>query len=549
MQSPHEEPYPLFNKDQLFYWENENISALINNNKLTIEQFMQLNASQLWSLGEKDIAELIINDILTIEEFRKFNSEQLRDLSRKSILALITNRHVTIVQFMQFSDEQQRCLRYENVCDLIANNTLTVEQFVQFNIMQLTYLGYKNINSLIAGDHLTIEQFMQFDNIQLSDLDHDNIANLITHENLTIEQFIQLNPEEIDVLIHMDEDTLIRLLEGHLNIEDVIGGNTITINDEQSTHNAAVYKSVSTSIIKLKQNYEQFINTKDKLEAVIANIKHIIFNLPDSLKNKAAKCGINRLIADNCLFIDQNSKTTIKQLLALAFLAILDGEKRTKNNIIISPEEAMEVFVQGLYEIQRGYNLNYNQVDDMMEDRPICPGGTFNKLIEKLVGIHPDCNICFITHETEALKFPKVVEKEALRYLTQLANPNTCAEFLIFTRLITSIKQDGLQIIYNQIKDSVANIMFKEFGSLYVSEIDESFINLISTIEDVELDDNKLEQFQRSIKNSQGYQQYCSNLLYRSTGNLSFLSTQKSKESGNDDELEIYFSNLSLSKK
>lgn len=538
----------LLKQEQSCSLNNKNVRAMFEKNKLTEEQFMKLDRSQLWYLREEHIATFIINNILTIEQFIQLNSEQSSNLNRKDIRVLIENGNITIEQFIQFNETQQRYLRYETISSLIDNNTLTAEQFMLLGNIQLRYLLNQDIQFLIDEKYLTIAQFIQLNDFQLSNICHENILDLIENGNITTEQFMQFNEAQIAAIINIDEDTLNRVFDGNLNIEDAIAGNNIiTINDEQSTHNFAIHKSVSVSVIKLKQDYEQFINTKDTLDEVIARIKAKIFSLPDSLKNNAAKSCIHRLAADNYQFADQTSHTTTKELLALIFLAILDEEKRTKNNINISSEEAFSVFIQGLYEIQRGYNLSHNEVDDMLEDSPICAGGTFNKLIEKLIGIYPDCNICFITHKTQALKFPKIVEEAALRYLTGLANPTTSAEFLNFNKLINSIKQNGLQIIYNQIKDDVANLVFTEFGSLYESKLDESFAGLVKTIEDVELDDKKLNQFQQSIKNSLGYQQYCSSILYRSTGNLSFFSKPKNEET--ERELEEYFSSLSLSKK
>ena len=87
-------------------------------------------------------------------------------------------------------------------------------------------------------------------------------------------------------------------------------------------------------------------------------------------------------------------------------MAIHDDEKR-----IGSVEYAKTQFVEGLCEIQRGYNLSEAGVYQGGEDQFICSMGTFNKLIEKLVSIHPDCQIRFITRETASLKLPIVVRE------------------------------------------------------------------------------------------------------------------------------------------
>jgi hypothetical protein len=53
--------------------------------------------------------------------------------------------------------------------------------------------------------------------------------------------------------------------------------------------------------------------------------------------------------------------------------------------------------VQGLYEIQRDGNLDAFGRDRGGYDSRICISGTFNKLVEKLNGIHEDVSFYYIT--------------------------------------------------------------------------------------------------------------------------------------------------------
>ena len=47
-----------------------------------------------------------------------------------------------------------------------------------------------------------------------------------------------------------------------------------------------------------------------------------------------------------------------------------------------------------------------------------------------------------------------------------------------FTRLISQVKEGGIEVIWNQIKDKVADTMFDEFGSLYRNRADILFTDL-----------------------------------------------------------------------
>ena len=73
--------------------------------------------------------------------------------------------------------------------------------------------------------------------------------------------------------------------------------------------------------------------------------------------------------------------------------------------------------MEGLYEIQRGYNFDKQgreKEGGTDEDKFICAAGTFNKIIEKLDGLHPDVKVLVITWNGLNAKLPKVIEEKAL---------------------------------------------------------------------------------------------------------------------------------------
>ena len=229
----------------------------------------------------------------------------------------------------------------------------------------------------------------------------------------------------------------------------------------------------------------------------------------DSEKNKVAKDCILRIADPVNTFTDAGSDISLRELLALTFSAIQDDEKR-----ISSVEDAGTQFVEGLYEIQRGYNLSEAGEDQGGEDQFICSTGTLNKPIEKLVSIHPDCEIRFITRETASLKLPIVVREEAMRYMKSLASPNTEKDLQTFTHLISQVKEDGVEVVWDQIKGKVADRLFDEFGSLYRDREDHSFTGLIEAGQYTELPD--LSIFQEQVQSSKGYHQFYSQMLRQS---------------------------------
>lgn len=248
--------------------------------------------------------------------------------------------------------------------------------------------------------------------------------------------------------------------------------------------------------------------------------------LKDNLKNNAARACIARISAPD-YHTDQASGISTREQLALSWLAIHDNDSR-----IGSLEDARDQFIEGLYEIQRGYNLSEGGVDNGSDsDHPICAGGTFNKLLEKLVGVHPEVTIDVVTQNLATLKLPFVVKDEVKHYLTIKAKPATFDEFVEFNHQIKKIEEEGVEVIWEAIKEKVAMRMFEEFESLYDGLNDPRFTNLIEAGKYTEL--GKLPSFQKEISESEGYRQYLSSMLYSSRF---FSKNQKSDSSLSDDD-------------
>ena len=506
-----------FGYEQRTTLASDHIRALIANNTITIDQALQFGYEQRTSLESDDILGLIDNDTITIEQVLQFGYEQRTSLESDHIRALIANNTITIDQVLQFGHEQRTSLESGHIRALIANNTITIDQVLQFGYEQRTSLECGHIRALIDNNTITIDQVLQFGYEQRASLANHHIRGMIANNTITIEQAMQFGPQQRQTLA--DPQVRAQLIAGILTFEDIMLGNlnqnvnnaavnAPNINDNQSTHTASVHQSVSLSATQLENRYQLKDNAL-LLEGVISDIKYFIQNLPqNSEKNKTAKRCIDRITAYNYTFTDQRSQITTRQLLGLTYLAITDDSNR-----IGSFEDACLQFIDGLYEIQRGYNLSHTGLDQGGADRSICSAGTFNKLIEKLQGIHPDCEIIFMTSETASLKLPIVVREEAMRYLQSLKKPNNTKELKTLIRLISQIKENGVEVIWDQIKDSIANRMFSEFGELYHGSSDMAFIGLIDAGQYAELPN--LEMLQKKIQSSKGYQQFFSISLYQ----------------------------------
>ena len=225
--------------------------------------------------------------------------------------------------------------------------------------------------------------------------------------------------------------------------------------------------------------------------------------LPADGVNDAAKRCFKRLSSPFYTYSDKVSDVSTRQLLALSWLAIHDEANRHG-----SLSDALNQFCEGLYESQRGYNFSDEGVDNGGVDNLICTAGTFNKLVEKLEGIHPDVIIKVITPKIAGLKLPAVVKEEVNRYLTEITNPTTVIGFVSISALLKKIEEDGVSVIWDKIKENVSTRMFEEFGSLYDNKEDARFAGLVDAGQYVNL--GQLPSFQKILSESKGYRKYCS---------------------------------------
>jgi hypothetical protein len=449
----------------------------------------------------------IANGIITFEQCICLYL-QLPPLERNSMQSLLlqvrwTNR--ISMQYLFSPDGRQA----------FADGIITLEQYLQIPSDKrdsMQYLFSPDGRQAFADGIITLEQYLQipsYDRDSMQYLFSPNGRQTFADGIITLEQYLQIPwYDRQNVIIALqDHDTRQRIINGQIAIENIIGLDpaygvaTHPINGIQNTHTASVHQSVSESATRLANLYELRINCAG-LESTIGKAQAYINGLlDDSKKNRAAKRGFLRIVAPDYTFTDKSSQVTIRQLLALTFLAIHDDEKR-----VGSLEDAEMQFVEALYEIQRGYNLSESGIDQGGQDRYICSAGTFNKLIEKLHGIHPDCRVLYITEETASLKLPIVVREEGMRYLTTFSTTNAAEALPTFTRLMAQVKQDGVEVIWDHIKNNIATRMFDEFGSLYRNITDPHFTALIEAGKDVVLED--LNTFQEHVQSGSHLSQH-----------------------------------------
>jgi hypothetical protein len=180
------------------------------------------------------------------------------------------------------------------------------------------------------------------------------------------------------------------------------------LNGGQSTHTASVHQTVSESAIRLNTRYGNNIGD------LRAKLKEIEVWVNAQEGHEVEKRGFQQLAHSPYEFVEPTSKITTKMLMALSWTAIHDDSMRMG-----TLDDAKVLFLEGLFEIQRAYNLNDAFEDRGGQDKAACASGTFNKFIEKLVGVHPDAELKYITKQGAMRKLIPLIREAATCYAEQ----------------------------------------------------------------------------------------------------------------------------------
>ncbi|MDG2348112.1 MAG: hypothetical protein P8L77_01440, partial [Gammaproteobacteria bacterium] len=330
----------------------------------------------------------------------------------------------------------------------------------------------KQIRALLREGNLSIDEyiFVVFNPRMLTIFLESNVRTLFQHKIITLDQLRACNQTTIDSL---DNQTIYNdLLDKRITWDEVLPRHMelapqneirYTINRLQSTHTASVHESISESAQKLS---EQF-NKQTNVTQAINNLKVQITKFhPNKHISDHQKQAALRSFERSIKITDRVSGVSYNQLIALTFVAAKNAGYRNHTF-----NDYLEAIILALYEVQRGYNLNAAGIDDMnKDDMPICESGSFNKIVEKMVGILPDCQITNINSEVIYLKLFSTIKSEIIKLFKK---PNT----IILPKITAStdgsilLEEINIKDSYNQqqsLKTKLINntksILEKEFG-------------------------------------------------------------------------------------
>lgn len=308
--------------------------------------------------------------------------------------------------------------------------------------------------------------------------------------------FHQLTKERFDAMIIICREHQGEVELGIRRLTDYIEHwfNLIRDPEAQTTHTASVNQSASASAIKLFRRYGDIINERG-VDAIAKELYSELLNLSKHPRSIIVSRCIERFQSDRVttVFVDPISKISVKKLLALFFLAINDKENR-----IGTLDDAYSSLMEGLYEIQRDGNLTKKGFDNGSQDEFICPSGTFNKLVEKLVGIHPDAEMSYVTKTGLATKIKVVIKEELMAFLEQLPESQDREESDARNELLNELKEGIPSNVWEAISTTISDRIFDEFGTLFHNKEDKAFLAVIDAGQSFSLSEAVLDTFRRS---------------------------------------------------
>jgi hypothetical protein len=220
----------------------------------------------------------------------------------------------------------------------------------------------------------------------------------------------------------------------------------VILSDPQSVHYSSVNLSVAQFVEGLEHLYEEKLHWLHGVDTNYGKLRDLLYHHAQQLieqheKTLQAQAAIRALVRfhGSALldYLEPVRMVSTKKLMAYIYCAIFD-----KNKCEASLEDVCLQLIEGLYEIQRGGNLSERGVDNLSSiDSPICPAGTFTKLVEKMQGILKDCHIIFVTRTTISMKLNQVVKGEVKAHLDSMFGSTSQDEF---QTLIDELKQKGI---------------------------------------------------------------------------------------------------------
>ncbi|MCF6775904.1 hypothetical protein L3V83_04860 [Thiotrichales bacterium 19X7-9] len=409
-------------------------------------------------------------------ELNKYSFKQQR-LENKAILDLVDLEELTLLQVAQMSvtaaaifTEDSWLMKYFSIEDILTMDG-NAYLFLTDDRSKMLYLSEEQI--LSKDEVLRIDSYDLY--LALCD---ENVQRALKHNVI-------------------DFDKLEEVLCDVEDVEDLLDGNFVDyilhqqIKDKENTQTISIEKSASESAQRLKQLY-----WGDVGEELIHKLIHDFESTDSEIYQAASR--LLKLLRDDQFYPNKSdpvSSINIKELVILCYLAICDQEQS-----IASKVEGVDILATACYEIIRGDNINSSGfVDDGEEDRPICFGGSFNKLIEQFVGYHPAFEQVYITKASASLYLPCAVKQHLLQYLDACFNQNSDNYFM--EQILNQLDETGEipESVWVEIKGAVSQDVFDRYKSAFDNEMDSEFFTFIDYGKNINFDIKNYKNIKKSV--------------------------------------------------
>lgn len=272
-------------------------------------------------------------------------------------------------------------------------------------------------------------------------------------------------------------------------------------NDAQSTHTRSVHKTVSKSAIRLKSYFGDRIDIMSNLEQLEEELRDHVEGTKqfENDSNPERKLAFLRYYSAHQAVIsirttsmgqyqDPQSKMSIRELLAIAYECLRTPDIRTfytpdGNSYIADESDARERLYDKLYEGERNYNLDADDVDDgKLKSRRACQPGMFNKIMEAMYTVVNCVKIIMLTKEYALKKLQYLINRAIIGMLKNEPR-NSTEEKTAFHALLNKLKIEGASLLTDLIINDLYAQYHFEFSPLYQN--DAGTINFEAMMRDV----------------------------------------------------------------
>ncbi|MFT4057909.1 MAG: hypothetical protein QM652_00010 [Legionella sp.] len=185
------------------------------------------------------------------------------------------------------------------------------------------------------------------------------------------------------------------------------------INYAQSAHQATIETGVEDVLKIWKEKYGNLESRN-----ILTQIKEYQDQLKtkeQNIKTKAAIRFLDRVLNEGSLMtLQRKDGTSLRTIVIWAFSHMQIPENWLPE---VTKEDVDNNFIESLYQIQRGYNIDKQNIDDGKSDNNTCFGGSINKLVYGMKTVLKGIEINYMSNTTALLKLQALAKKEINDYI------------------------------------------------------------------------------------------------------------------------------------